>query len=475
MFFQRVKTPGIAHLAYVVGAKGEAAVIDPRRDVEDYLRIARENDLTITYVFETHRQEDFVMGSAELARITGAKIVNGRHDLFGHGDLRLACGEELSFAGLRVRALHTPGHTPESMSYAMFAPEAPDLCWGVFSGDTLFVGETGRTDLTDPSKTSENAGLLFDNVHQKLLPLGDQALLFPAHGSGSVCGGNIAERDQSTIGLERAYNPVFTTSRERFMAAKVAERIPRPPYFRTMEKLNLRGGLPVAVKPSEVKVLQPSEFASEMVQGIVIDARDAEAFAGGHLPGSFSIWADGLPVFGGWVAADPGMRVFLVLPDSSELESAVLSLARIGVDGVEGVLAGGFEGWRDAGMPVEESGAVAPRELERRLAEVRVLDVREDSEFEEEGHIPNASHLYVGYLDRHLARIEPPLEKSKPIAVACSVGHRASLAVSILRRRGFERVDNLLGGMTAWSELKLPMENNASNSVTTPQIEEVRA
>jgi hydroxyacylglutathione hydrolase len=474
MFFQRSKTPGIAHVAYIVGAKGEAAVVDPRRDVEDYLRMARENDLTITHVFETHRQEDFVMGSAELARITGAKIVNGRHELFGHGDLRLACGEEISFGGLRVRALHTPGHTPESMCYAMFAPEAPEVVWGVFTGDTLFVGETGRTDLTDPARTSENAGLLYDMVHRKLLPLGDQALLFPAHGSGSVCGGNIAERDQSTLGLERAYNPVFTRSREAFMAAKVAERIPRPPYFGTMEKLNLRGGAPVAAKPSEVKLLQPREFASEMVQGLVIDARDAEAFAGGHLPGSLSIWKEGLPVFGGWVAADPGTRVYLVLPDASALESAVLSLARIGVDAIEGVLAGGFEAWRDAGMPVEESGAVAPRELERQLDEVRVLDVREDSEFEEEGHIPNASHLYVGYLDRHLSRIQPPLEKSQPIAVTCSVGHRASLAVSILRRRGFEHVDNLLGGMTAWSKLELPIEKNASNTVTTPQIEEAR-
>ncbi|MFN2427198.1 MAG: rhodanese-like domain-containing protein [Candidatus Binatia bacterium] len=474
MIFQRIKTPGIAHVAYVIGAKGEAAVIDPRRDVDEYLNAARENDLTIKYVIETHRQEDFVLGSAELARVTGARIVNGQHELFGHGDLRLEDGEEFSFAGLRLRALHTPGHTPESMCYALFIPDSPQRAWGVFTGDTLFIGETGRTDLPDPARTGENAGLLYDAVHQKLLPLGDQAQLYPAHGAGSVCGGNIADRDESTLGLERVYNPVFTMTRKEFMEAKIRERIPRPPYFATMEKLNLKGGIPLRRQPKEVKVLQPEDFEQECRRGIVIDARDAEAFAGGHIPDSLSIWAEGLPVFGGWVA-DAETAVYLVLPGTDEVESAVLALARIGIDGIEGVLAGGFESWRDTGMPVTESGAVAPRQLEDRLDHVRVLDVREDSEFEEEGHIPDASHMYVGYLDEHLQELVPPLDRSEPIAVTCSVGHRASLAVSILRRHGFEHVDNLLGGMTAWAELDLPMEKNATKTVTTPQMEGERA
>lgn len=474
MFFRRIKTPGIAHVAYMIGNRGEVAVVDPRRDVDEYLKAARDNDLTIKYVIETHRQEDFVLGSAELAHVAGAKIVNGRHELFGHGDLRMGDGEELSFAGLRLRALHTPGHTPESMCYALFIADSPDRAWGVFTGDTLFIGETGRTDLPDPNRTGENAGLLFDNVHAKLLPLGDQALLFPAHGSGSVCGGNIAERDESTLGLERVYNPVFTMTRAEFMAAKVRERLPRPPYFAVMEELNLKGGIPLKKQPGEVKMLQPKEFAAETGQGIVIDARDPEAFAGGHIPQSLSIWSSGLPVFGGWVA-DQDTRVYLVLPGADTIEQAVLALARIGVDRIEGVLAGGFDAWRDAGKPVAESGAMAPRELEARLDHVRVLDVREDKEFEEEGHIPKASHLYVGYLEEHLDQLTPPLDKSQPIAVTCSVGHRASLAVSILKRRGFEHVDNLLGGMTAWSKLELPIEKNAANTVTTPQVEGERA
>jgi hydroxyacylglutathione hydrolase len=470
MFFQRIKTPGIAHVAYVVGDCGEAAVVDPRRDVDEYLKAASREDLTIKYVIETHRQEDFVMGSAELAKITGARIINGRHSLFGHGDIRLGDGEEISFGNMRLRALHTPGHTPESMCYALFIADAPERAWGIFTGDTLFIGETGRTDLPDPLKTGENAGLLYDNVREKLLPIGDQAHLFPAHGSGSVCGGNIAERDESTLGLERAYNPVFNLNRDAFIASKIRERIPRPPYFANMEKINSKGGIPLDRKAGSVKLLQPKQFASEKGQGIVIDGRDPEAFAAGHIPDSLSIWASGLPVFGGWVA-DPATRLYLVVSDADKIESAVLSLARIGLDRVEGVLAGGFDSWRDAGMPVEESGAIAPREVRAKLDSIRVLDVRDDSEFEEEGHIPNASHIYVGYLDDHLSQIDPPLEKSQQIAVACSVGHRASLAVSVLRRHGFEKVHNVLGGMTAWSKLGFPLEKNARNTVSTPEIE----
>jgi hydroxyacylglutathione hydrolase len=470
MFFQRIKTPGIAHSAYILGESGEAVVVDPRRDVDEYLRVARENKLTIKYVLQTHRQEDFVLGSAELARVTGAKIVNGRHELFGHGDIRLKDGEDFDFGEIRIRALHTPGHTPESMSYAVFIPDSPDRAWGVFTGDALFIGETGRTDLPDPEKTGENAALLYDSIHDKLLPLGDQTHLYPAHGAGSVCGGNIADRDQSTLGLERGYNPVFTKSRAEFVRAKIDERIPRPPYFEVMEKLNLKGGIPIARQPKEVPVLQPKKFASEKGEGIVIDARDPEAFAAGHIPDSLSVWAAGLPVFGGWVAG-PSTPVFLVLTNIDQLEDAVLSLARIGVDNVAGVLAGGFDTWRDAGMPIARSGAVTPREVEKLRGEVRVLDVREDSEFEDEGHIPRASHLFVGYLPKHLRKIDPPLDKAERVAVTCSVGHRASLAVSILRREGFERVDNILGGMTAWGKLDLPTEEGKERTVTTPEVE----
>lgn len=454
MLFERIKTPGIAHVSYLIGDSREAAVVDPRRDVDEYLEVARQHGHALRYVIVTHRQEDFELGAAELARRVGAKVVTGRHELFGHGDLRLGPGEELRVGRLRLRALHTPGHTPESMSYAVFAPEQPDKAWGVFTGDTLFVGETGRTDLSDPRRTAENAALLWDSVHQQLAPLGDQTLLFPAHGAGSVCGGNIAERDQSTIGLERTYNPVFTSPKQAFARRKAQEGMPRPPYFSHMEEVNLGGGRPLRREPTAVPLLDAKAFASEMGQALVIDAREPEAWAGGHIPGSLNIWRAGLPMFGGWVT-EPSSRVLLVVPRPEDTDDAVLALARIGVDGVEGVLAGGFAAWRDAGLAIETTATISPRALAKDLERVAVLDVREPSELEETGAIPGAINVYVGHLEERLPEVRRRLE-DVPVAVTCSVGHRAGLAVSILRKHGLTRVMNLLGGMTAWSALKLP-------------------
>ncbi len=473
MLFQKFKTPGVAHVAYLIGDQGEAALVDPRRDVDEYITAAQANKLAIKYVIETHRQEDFVMGSAELVKLAGAKVVTGDHKLFGHSDIRLRDGEDFKVGGLTFRALHTPGHTPESTCYAVFVEDAPERALGVFTGDTLFIGEAGRTDLPDPKKTGENAGLLFDAVHAKLLPLGEQTILWPAHGSGSVCGGNIAERDESTIGLERGYNPVFTKTRDAFIEAKIKERIPRPPYFGHMEKVNLEGGMPPGKTAKAIPLLNAKKLASEMKQGLVIDTRDPEAFAGGHIPGSINIWLKGLPVFGGWIA-DEKSRIFLVLRDMEDLEKAVTHLARIGIDGIEGALAGGFDAWRDAGMSLAYSGTIDARQLEGALASTMVLDVRDDAEFEEEGHIPEARHLYVGYLDEHLDRIKKDLQQKPAIAVVCSVGHRAGLAVSLLERRGLHNVKNVLGGMTAWQKLELPTRKDSEHTITTPDIEGVR-
>lgn len=478
MIFERIKTPGIAHVAYLIGNKGEAAVVDPRRDVEEYLRLARKHKVTIKYTIETHRQEDFVMGAAELTRQCGAKVVNGRHAGFGHGDIRLSDGERFELAkGIGLVALHTPGHTPESICYAVYLEEAPDHAWAVFTGDTLFIGESGRTDLTDPLLTSEHAGQLYDAVHAKLLPLGDQTIVLPAHGAGSVCGGNIAERDDSTLGLERHYNPVFVKSRKDFLQAKVDERIPRPPYFRHMEQVNKGGGMGALKSASAVHLLQPEKFQSECRRGVVFDLRLPEAFAGGHVPGSYSIWSEGLPVFAGWVA-EAGTPIFLVMDGADKsLDEAVKALGRVGLDNVEGVLAGSFEGWRDRGLPMAGVGTVEPGRISE-SADARglqLIDVRDDSEFEEEGHVPGASHLYVGYLERELERLLPGFNKNQTCAVACSVGHRASLAASMLLRHGARDVRNMLGGMDAWERLGRQREFGPSDfSVTTPEVEGLR-
>lgn len=457
MFFQRCKTPGIAHLAYIIGENGQVAIVDPRRDVEEYLDILTANGLHLDYIFETHRQEDFEFGSADLRRITGAKVVTGDHACFGHSDIRLKDGEEIAFATLRFKALHTPGHTPESICWAVFHEAYPDTAWGVFTGDALFVGDTGRTDLPGKEETAENAGRLYDALNEKLLPLGDQAFVFPAHGAGTVCGG-AASRDHTTLGLERTLSPVFTQDRDSFIRHRLAadSAMPRPPYFRLMEEVNLKGGRPVAVRANRLPLLKPEAFKAAADGGVVIDTREPEAWAGGHIPDSYSIWLKGVAMFGGWVV-DERKPIYLVTEDADDLGTAVEYLFRLGRDNIAGALAGGFEAWRDAGMPVERSRTLTPRELAEAGDRFHVLDVREPEEFES-GHIPGAVNLYVGYVEDQADGLPPGFGPADPIAVVCSVGHRAGLAVSMLKRRGYENVADVLGSMVAWKRLELPVE-----------------
>lgn len=456
MFFQRLKTPGLGQNSYVLGCgDGLAVVIDPRRDVDEYVRLARENDLSIAYVLETHRQEDFEFGSSTLAQMTGAKIVGGCHEFFGKTDVKLKDGQALKVGTTRFVALETPGHTPESVTYAVYVKDAGEKCWGAFTGDALFVGETGRTDLPDPNKTAENAGILYDAIHRKIGPLGDQTLLYPAHGSGSACGGNISKRDDSTLGIEKETNAVFKKSRQEFVEHKLAEKMARPPYFVHMEEVNLHGGRPLR-QPPTIRVFQPKEFQKHMKEGLVIDSRSPEAFAGAHIPSSYNIWLEGVPAFGGWVANE-NTRLFLVVDSPAAMEQAVKSLARIGIDSVEGVLTRGVETWREQGLPIAHLLTTSAQEcaIWMQQGRVHVLDVRDEYEWDEK-HIPGAQHHFVGYLEENL----PQLPQDSEIVVHCSVGHRSGLAASILKRHGFSRVFNMLGGLTAWEKLGLPLEKS---------------
>lgn len=457
MIFKTFKTPGLAHNSYLLASKSAGIIIDPRRDLEDYLQFAQKNGISIKYIFETHRQEDFVMGSKELKKATGAKIVGGDHEIFSHCDIQLQDWEFIRIDDFKIQALHTPGHTPESLCYA-FYQEGKEECWALFSGDTLFIGDTGRTDLPGEDRTAKNAGIQFDVIQDKILPLGPQTLLYPAHGAGSVCGKNIADYDSSTLGYEKTYNPVFTLSRKEFIDHKTHERIPRPPYFSHMEEVNLKGGLERKEMNYIPPFLTPKEFAEASRSAVVIDTRLPEAFASAHIENSYSVWLEGLPVFTGYISS-PETPVYLVLENESYAQEALKHLCRIGFDNVQGIL-GSFEAWRNAGRSFSTAAVIAPRELHQNLRNFFVLDVREISEFEDDGHIKGATNAYVG----DLAKIVDSLPSERPIVVTCGVGHRASLAMSILLRSGRRDIYNLLGGMKSWNALNLPISKKKADS-----------
>lgn len=283
--------------------------------------------------------------------------------------------------------------------------------------------------------------------------------MLPAHGAGSACGGNVADRDQSTIGIEKATNAAATKSRAEFIRHKCAERLAVPPYFRLMEKVNLQAKHPLDERP--IPWLSRSEFGHQSTGSIIIDTRTVEAFAGGHVPDSYSVWLEGVSRYGGWVTDDRS-PIYLVVEGPAALREAWLALARIGRDNVAGALAGGFASWRDAGHPIETIGTLSARQLNEHRDHYAVVDVREYGEFAHEGHIPGALHVHVGHLDATLDRLR--LDRNHPIVSTCSVGHRGSLGASILKRHGFTRAFNLLGGMTAWTTLELPVERTEGAS-----------
>lgn len=446
MIFLRIKSEGLAHLSYFIGSGGEAVVVDPRRDVDVYLDVARRNCMRVKYVLETHRNEDYAIGSMELNARTGCMIYHGKNLPFKYG-MGTAEGDELSVGGLRIKALETPGHTPESMTYALY--DGSDVPLMAFAGDALFAGTTGRTDLWGTS--GEAAGALYDSLMKKILPLGDQAILCPAHGAGSVCGTGISDRDDSTIGYERLMNPDLRLTKEEFIAKKAAEPLETPYYFKQMELLNLNGP-PVTGGPPGIAPMRPEDFRTAIGKGILIDTRMPSAFSA-HIPGSYSIWLDGMATWPGWVA-DYERPIYLLLEKGPDAGLAARYLYRLGFDNIKGYLCGGFQPWANFGYDIEFTGLLVPDALAGMLSadKVTVLDVRGDAEWVE-GHVKEAIHVYVGELERRINEVP----RGKPVACMCSTGLRASLAASILKKAGFPEVYNVLGGITAWKAKDYPL------------------
>lgn len=463
MIFETVESEGLAHYSYVLGDEdaGECLVIDPRRDVDRYLEIARQNAVRITRILETHVHADFISGSLELADRTQAPVGVGASAEVTFDHQPLEDGERLSLGSLTLEVIHTPGHTPEHVCYLVRGGTRSDAPWGIFTGDTLFAGEVGRPDLLGEGSEQALARELFDSLHDRLLPLDPGMTVYPAHGEGSPCGARIGERATTTIGYERAHNPALQISARDDFAHEILESLsPAPSYYPRMKAINARGPEVVGALPHP-PALTGKAFQERRAHedALVVDTREIEAFGGAHIPDSLSIGLrEAFPVWAGR-ALPPDRSLLLVLSDGSDLPTVRRHLLRIGLMNVVGYLRRGIRGWTEAGLPFERVPQMSVHDLWHRIESedaLQVLDVRSPEEWET-GHVPSASHRYVP----DLIDQPPSLSRDEPVAVYCGSGYRASLAASLLKREGFERVYNVPGSMDAWTSAGYPLQGQA--------------
>jgi hydroxyacylglutathione hydrolase len=466
MIFEKLVSEGLAHNSYLVGSGGEAAVIDPRRDIDIYLELARRYDIRITHVFETHRNEDYVIGSLELARVTGCEIHHGAKLDFRYGH-PVREGDSIRVGSLDLRVLETPGHTEESISIVLLDTGVSGSPLMVFTGDALFAGEVGRTDFY-PSRREEVAAELFESLHRKILPLGDGVIVCPAHGGGSVCGAEISDLPLTTVGYERETNPLLRLDREAFVRRKAAERHHFPPYFSMMERLNHDGPPPLAC-PLSIPDLTVQEVKALQKKGArVVDIRSPAAFAGGHVPGSIHIWRDGLSAFLGYFL-DYENPIVIVDDFNGDLLPVRRQFARLGYDNLAGCLEGGFMAWAKAAEPVGTVRTWTVHELKVNLGDpsLYLLDLRDEPNYRKHGHLPGTHHVYVGELRSHICKV-PSAEQE--IVCFCDAGYKSSIAASLLLREGFTKVTVVLGSMAAWEKAGYPVEKDGKESEEPPSL-----
>jgi hydroxyacylglutathione hydrolase len=464
MLFERFEDKGLSQYSYALGckARGEIAIVDPRRDIDVYLEFAAAQGARIAYVLETHIHADFASGAGELAERTRARLCVSALDRgelyevrFPHEDLR--DGQEIVIGSARITARHTPGHTPEHLSFLVYdQARSATVPQSMLSGDFVFIGSLGRPDLLGEEAKRGLAEKLFESV-QRLSDLPDGLEIHPAHGSGSMCGAGMSERPMSTLGFERVANPYLQPGlgRAAFIEKILGNVPPFPPYYRRMKTVN-SSGLPSLNGLPGLNAVGVNAFKALIDRGhVVIDLREQLAFGGGHIPGAFGIGAgQDLSTWAAWVVPYD-TPILLVDADASRIETAVRSLVRVGLDDVQGHLEGGMKAWRAAGLPETQTPQLAPRALNARLArgeQFRLVDVRSDSEWQS-GHIKGARHIMGGFLADRVAEVR---DGAGDIAVVCGAGYRSTVAASVLERAGIAPVYNVTGGMTAWTQEGLP-------------------
>jgi len=455
MYFEQFYLGCLAHASYLLASEGEAIVVDPQRDVEIYLKAAEANQVSIRHIFETHLHADFVSGHRELASRTGAQIYIGAQAAAKFPHVAMQDNFRLRVGRIVVTALETPGHTPESMCFVITDEEKSAEPWAVLTGDTLFLGDVGRPDLSKRYTPVQLAGMLYDNLLNKVLKLADSVLVYPAHGAGSLCGKNMRAERVSTIGTERLTNYALQIkSREEFVKQLTSNLPARPAYFLQDAEIN-RSGAPALSELPALSPIEPGELKTILAEGgLALDVRPGEQFAVGHVPGSVNIAMSGQ--FASWAGALLGLTAcpVLIAESQEELSEARMRLARVGLEDARGYLKGGVKGWSEAGLPLSQLSQINVEALREQLQSsgVQVLDVRREPEWEA-GHIEGAAWWPLDNF-----KVAPPeIDHAIPIAVHCKSGYRSMIACSLLQRAGFQNVVNVVGGFDAWQLARLPV------------------
>ncbi|MBE7436343.1 MAG: MBL fold metallo-hydrolase [Anaerolineales bacterium] len=445
-FIETFVDTGLGNSAYLIGshATKKGILIDPLRDVDRYLNAASERGLTLTHVLDTHLHADFISGNREIANQTNAIIGASAEAGVGFDHTPLTEDSVIDLGAFQIRVMTTPGHTPEHISFLLTEADGK-IPAALFSGGALIVGGAARTDLLTPELTRPLASLLFHTIHDKLLKLPDEVNVFPTHGAGSFCVAPASSDRTTTIGRERKTNQLAQPQNEEEFIERALTGLPDyPTYYKYMRGLNQKGAKILGGVPI-LKPLSAGEVKSMMDEGVVVlDVRHHKEFAAGHIPGSYGIRVDApLIVWAGWVIPF-GSKIILLAESADQRESAARQLIRIGYDDIAGYLEGGIEAWAKE-LPVETVQSISPKELRERLDEVAVIDVRRLSEWND-GHIPNAIHFEGG----RVAWDDLNFPKDKPLVIQCASGNRSMVAISVLKRRGFQNVIQADGGINKW-------------------------
>lgn len=451
MYFKQFYLGCLAHGSYLLGSEGEAAVIDPQRDVDQYIEEAKAQNLTIKYVLETHLHADFVSGHRELAERTGAQIVFGAKAGATFPHIATNDGDILKVGKLELKIYETPGHTPESICILVKDTDDKSTPQRLFTGDTLFIGDVGRPDLVAVKghTAEEMAGLMYESLHGKLLKLDDSVEVYPAHGAGSLCGKHLSDEKSSTIGNEKKFNYALKSmSKESFVAMMTADLPEVPAYFTKDVEINRQG----AAQLESIARPQPLDgavVAKEMQRGsIVLDVRSAVEYAGAHIKGSLNIGLGGQ--FASWSGTliEIGTPIILLANDLASVDEAVMRLARVGLESVVGYVENGMLGWNNSGFEAVRSRVMTVDELKDILdkgEEIKVIDVRRTGEFEN-GHVKNAINIPLAELPERINA----LPAGVALALICASGYRSTIAMGIVDRSGLMSAINIVGGTSAW-------------------------